>query len=74
MYSDLNIIWESWLGVRTNNKEEAIVNEFQDKSNSDYSGLMAASLKEIARVLKPNHWLTMEFHNSNNSNLPTAMA
>ena len=67
MYSDLNIIWESWLGVRTNNATEAIVNEYQEKGNNEYSELMLSSLKEIARVLKPNHWITIEFHNSNNS-------
>ena len=31
MYSELNYIWESWLKVRTNNKEEAIENKTQKK-------------------------------------------
>ena len=67
MYSELNILHESWLKVRTNNKEEAIVNKSQHKSLFDYQRLMTNSLKEFYRILKPGKWLTMEFSNTSAS-------
>ena len=57
---------ESWLKIKTANKEEAIINKVQNKQLHEYTELMTASFKELYRVLKPNHWLTMEFHNSKN--------
>ena len=64
MYSELNFIWESWLGVRTNNNKEAIINKFQNKELEDYKNLMILSFKEFYRILKPNRWITVVFHNS----------
>lgn len=64
MYSELSTIWEGWLGVSTNNEEEAIVNEYQQKNLFDYQTLMNCSLKEFYRILKPGKWLTMEFSNT----------
>lgn len=67
MYSELNSIWEGWLNVTTNNKEEAIINEYQHKGLFEYQDLMNASLKEFYRILKPGKWLTMEFSNTSAS-------
>jgi len=67
MYSELNFIWESWLKVKTNIRKEAIVNDIHNKSNFEYAQLMGSSFKEFYRVLKPNRWITIEFHNSNSS-------
>jgi len=64
MYSELNYLWESWLKVSTNNISEAIINKTQFKALPEYKELMAASFKEMYRILKPNHWITVEFHNS----------
>lgn len=64
MYSELSSIWESWIKVFTNNKEEAIINTVQNKTLFDYQLLMNASLREYYRVLKPGKWLTMEFSNT----------
>ena len=64
-YSELNAIWEWWLHLLTNNKEEAIVDE--TKTLFDYQRLMNASLKEFYRILKPGKWLTMEFSNTSAS-------
>lgn len=64
MYSELNFIWESWLKVFTNTHSEAIVNKTQDKALKDYKELMEFGFKEIYRILKPNRWITVEFHNS----------
>ncbi|ADC69581.1 DNA methylase N-4/N-6 domain protein [Methanocaldococcus sp. FS406-22] len=64
MYSELNFIWESWLRVFTNNKPEAIINETQNKDVYEYKELMYQCFKEMYRILKPNRWITIEFHNS----------
>lgn len=65
MYSELNYILESWLKVRTNNKKEAIKNQKHDKLEKEYDDLITECFKEFNRVLKPNRWITIEFHNSN---------
>lgn len=67
MYSELNFIWESWLRVFTNNKTEAIINNIQKKELEEYHKLMIDSFKECYRILKPNRWITVEFHNSKSS-------
>jgi len=64
MYSELNFIWESWLGIRTNNKEEAIANKTQGKTLFDYQDIMTRCFKEYYRVLKPGRWITIEFSNT----------
>lgn len=63
-YSEMNILWESWLGAFTDATHEAIVNRFQDKDIAAYRGLMLGSLKECHRVLRPGHWLLLVFMNS----------
>jgi 16S rRNA G966 N2-methylase RsmD len=67
MYSELNFIWEAWLRIITNNKTEAIINKTHLKALSEYQMLMQASFTEFYRVLKPGHWMTVEFHNSQNA-------
>lgn len=67
MYSELNFIWEAWLKVITAQKNEAIVNPSQNKAILEYQQLLEDCLKEFYRVLKPNRWITIEFHNSQNS-------
>ena len=67
MYSELNVLSESWLKVLTNNASEAIMNTTQNKGLSEYQELMTRSFSELYRVLKPNRWITIEFHNSKNS-------
>ena len=66
-YSELSFIWESWLRVITDNKDEAIINPEQGKQLLEYQSLMTKCFKEYYRVLKPNHWMTVEFHNSKNA-------
>lgn len=67
MYSDLNFMWESWFRVTTNTGSEAIMNRIQKKGLVEYQDLMGQCFAEYYRVLKPNHWITIEFHNSKNS-------
>jgi DNA modification methylase len=64
MYSELNFIWESWLKIFTNTKNEAIINSYQSKALPEYANLMDKSFQEYYRVLKPKRWITVEFHNS----------
>jgi len=68
-YADCNLIWEAWLGRVTDPALEAVVNRSLlptdgGKTLADYSELMAKSLAEIARVLKPGGWATVVFHNT----------
>jgi DNA modification methylase len=67
MYSELNFLWEAWLRVLTNNKPEAIINKIQHKGLVEYQGLMQACFNEFYHMLKLGHWMTVEFHNSQNS-------
>ncbi len=64
MYSELSFIWESWLKVFTKNETEAIINKAQNKELKDYINIMSTGFKEMYRILKPNRWITVEFHNS----------
>lgn len=66
-YSELSFLWEAWLKVVTNNEPEAICNDVQKKGLLDYQELMTQCFTEFNRILKPNHWMTVEFHNSKNS-------
>ncbi|HZQ08150.1 MAG TPA: DNA methyltransferase, partial [Anaerolineae bacterium] len=63
-YSEMNFLWEAWLGVFTNPAKEAIINRVQHKSLVSYKHLMREAFSEVHRVLKPDHWLTIVFHNS----------
>ena len=66
-YSELSFMWEAWYGVLTNNKSEAIMNPVQEKGLLEYQNLMTDCFREYYRVLKPNRWMTVEFHNSKNA-------
>ena len=75
-YSELNTLWEPWLGVTTNIITEAIENSVQGKGLPEYRELMTAAFSEAYRVLKPGHWMTVEFSNTKASvwnNIQTAL-
>ena len=42
-------------------------NKVQGKGLVEYQHLMTKCFQEYFRVLKPGHWMTVEFHNSKNS-------
>lgn len=63
-YSEMNFLWESWLEVFTNPENEAIINRVQGKKITDYKMLMKMAFTEMYRVLKPERWITVMFHNS----------
>ena len=66
-YSELSFFWETWMKVITNNKTEAIINKTQNKGLIEYQQLMTDCFSEFYRILKPNRWMTVEFHNSKNA-------
>lgn len=66
-YSELSSIWESWLKVMTNNKQEAIVNDVQEKDIHSYRDLMTACFATAYNLLKPGRWMTVEFSNTSAS-------
>lgn len=63
-YSDMNFLWESWLGEFTDTTEEAIINRHQRKGLKEYGKLMVGCLTECHRVLRDDHWLLLVFMNS----------
>ncbi len=63
-YADLNVLVESWHGVRTDPNPEAIVDRVRKKGVFEYQKLMTASFSEYYRVLKPGRWITVVFSNS----------
>ena len=68
-YAELNLIAEAWHGVRTQPTPEAIVdrskvNENAQKGLTDYRELITGCFKQAFRILKPGHWMTVEFSNT----------
>jgi hypothetical protein len=66
-YSEVNWLYECWLGRLTNASPEAVVHRKNDrgtKAITDYTRLMAEAFREMYRVLKPGRYATIEFNNS----------
>jgi 16S rRNA G966 N2-methylase RsmD len=64
-YGELNFIWEAWLKFDTNwNKEEVIVNGFKNKDEESWARSLKNIFLECFRVLKPNRWISLCFHDS----------
>ena len=63
-YSELNLFWEAWMNIYTNNIPEAVENKKQGKGSVEYRRLMTSGFKEIYRLLKPGRWMTVEFSNT----------
>lgn len=69
-YTELSDFWTIWLkeslGMKDgliDNTNEAIENKYQGKGAKEYRDLMFRCFKECHRVLKPNRWMVMTFHN-----------
>lgn len=63
-YSEMNILWEGWLGAFTDNTDEAIINKFQGKDTGAYGRLMTLALAEAHRVVRDRGWLILVFMDS----------
>jgi len=66
-YADLNYLAESWYRVWTSSQTEAIIDRAKHKGLLEYQRLMQSCFEEYHRVLKPGRWMTVVFHNSQNS-------
>lgn len=64
IYSEMNLILEGWLQVKTNNNPEAVIDTSRNRLFDDYANLMRRCFQEYFRVLKPGRWITVEFHNT----------
>jgi hypothetical protein len=64
MYSELNFLWESWLRLWTNSSSEAVESKTQSKDLETYRQLMARGFRTAFDLLKPGHWMTVEFSNT----------
>jgi len=64
IYSEMNLLLESWLRVKSNETSEAVINVSNNKDFFVYGKLMQDVFKEYFRVLKPGRWMTVEFHNT----------
>ncbi len=63
-YLDLSIMWNAWLDLPVldyDYKQEAIEGGKLNKSQDDYSDLLASSIKEMYRVLKFDRWMSFVF-------------
>jgi len=66
-YSDLNILVESWHKVRTSPITETIIDRVKRKDFENYEAGMKTCFKTYYQALKSGRWITVEFHNSQNS-------
>ncbi len=64
IYSEMNLILEGWLRIKTNEGPEAVIDETRQRTFDDYSLLMRSCFRECYRILKPGRWMTVEFHNT----------
>ncbi len=64
IYSEMNLISEGWLRVKTNDRDESVIDETKGKHFFEYGNLMRECFKECFRTLKPGKWMTVEFHNT----------
>lgn len=63
-YLDLSIMWNEWLDLPVSEEDyanEAIEGGEAHKSKQAYSDLLAQSIREMARVLKYDRWMSFVF-------------
>ena len=64
IYSEMNLILEGWLRIKTNSDSEAVMDETRNRLFNDYAILMSTCFIQCYRILKPGRWMTVEFHNT----------
>jgi 16S rRNA G966 N2-methylase RsmD len=63
-YLDLSTMWNAWLDLSVSDEDfanEAIEGGEAGKNKQDYSDLLAQSIREMARVLKYDRWMSFVF-------------
>ena len=66
-YADMSLFQEAWLGVQTDDREEAVIHTKagqRDTAASRYEDLLKQAFSEAYRVLKPGCHLSVVFGNS----------
>ena len=66
-YAELNFFHEAWLRVHTQLKDDCVLNYVHEKDLLFYQSRMVGAFTEAYRILKSGRWITVEFHNSQNS-------
>lgn len=67
-YSDMNLFHEAWLGLTTDHGREAVMHttgKKKDGAAERYEALLRGAFSEAFRVLKPGHFMSVVFGNSN---------
>ncbi len=67
-YGELSYMWVSWLKMNNNYlsrivSEEIVRNEKQHKDFAVYHSLLSSSFQNMYKVLKPDHYYSLTFHN-----------
>ncbi len=62
-YLGLSMIWNEWLDLKPNYKNEIIIDNYRDKRVEDYSTRLFKVFSECYRVLKNEKKLIFTFHN-----------
>jgi DNA modification methylase len=67
-YGELSYMWVAWLKMNGDYlkdvvSDEIIRNERQHKDFNVYHSLLSSSFQGMVKVLKPEHYLTLTFHN-----------
>jgi DNA modification methylase len=67
-FGELSYMWVSWLRMNSNYVKKIIANEIirnehQHKDFTVYHSLLSSGFQQMFRVLKPQHYLTVTFHN-----------
>jgi len=65
-YLEYHVLWASWLKQKLDFDSEIVISDSKkrEKDIDDYKKLLAKTFEECYRVLKPNQWMTVTFHNS----------
>ncbi|MGA2701016.1 MAG: DNA methyltransferase [Isosphaeraceae bacterium] len=64
-YGELNFVWESWLGFDGAwLKNELVVNPYRGKTIEDWDTGMRTVLAKVYAALKPAHWLSLCYHDT----------
>lgn len=67
-FGELSYMWVSWLKMNGNYLKEVVANEVvrnerQHKDFNVYHSLLSSSFQKMFKVIKPEHHLTVTFHN-----------
>ena len=65
-YLELDLMWASWLKMPMKFEDEIIISDspVRKKDFDEYFRMLTQAFREVHRVLKPSHWLTVTFHST----------